>query len=214
MLINPHLPENRAVMATIPGTRILQETLGIVGISITDPFNPLRIWTIQGLYSPIRGRALGGLRAKLYDQKGFFTFCNQRDLEVLLDVAKPDSYCPWLDADYVGPSDRGWIGLCVDEMDLIDDLYERELYVRSELPAGAVIPSGTELIRYVHDGPNNDYEERLSLLWDMDPETGFGPDPRLKTIEYRWASIDKTGSRMRDKLWNMMMMTSTNSSTY
>lgn len=201
MLINPYLPENREAVATIPGTRILQGTLGVIGAVLTDPLNPLRTWTVQGLYSPVRGRALGGLRAKLVDQKSFVTFCNQRDLEVLLDIASPGAYCSWLDKDYVGPEDRGWFGLGVDAEDLRDDIFDRELRIRAEFPVNTMLPQGLELTRRVHDGPANDYEELLAFQWDADPQTGISPDTRIETIESRWVSIDRTAHRRRDKLW-------------
>jgi hypothetical protein len=204
MLINPYLPENQEATATIPGTRILRETLGVIGVELTDPHNPLRKWIIQGLYAPIGGRALGGLRAKLIDQKNFVTFCNQRDLEVLLDIVSPGNYCSWLDDDYVGPDDRSWVGLGVDAEDMRDDLYDRELRLRAELPIGSMLPYGLELTRRVHDGNGNDYEELLSLQWDADPQTGFSPDTRIETISSRWVSIDRTAPRLRDKLWFIM----------
>jgi len=79
----------------VGGTRMLESTYGLDRVQIPDPKTPGRLWRVQGLYLPVHGRALGGLRAKLEDQKGFITFCNQRDLEVILGLGAPGQYCPW-----------------------------------------------------------------------------------------------------------------------
>ena len=201
MIVNPYGVNSREVLAPIPGTRIIEDTLGLVGVTLRDPANVVRLWTIQALYIPLRGRALGGIRAKVVDQKEFVSFCNQRDLEVLLDVASPGAYCPWLDQEYVEPGEPGWVGLCVDEQDMLDDLYDRELEARSMAPAGAVLPSGLNFERRVHNGTENDYIETMMLLWDFDPQTGTGPDTRLETVDQRWSSVERTPGSERARLW-------------
>ena len=202
MIINPYSPEGQVLLAPIPGTHILEDSLGIVGATFRDPLNLMREWTIRSLYTPVPSRQLGGLRAKLEDQKGFVTFCNQRDLEVLLDVASPGAYCVWLDGKYVEPGEREWIGLCVDELDLLDDLFDRELEARAQLPRpDMVLQPGLNFERHVHDGQYNDFAEHMMLRFDMDPDTGSGPDSRLETVEYRWTSVERTHPRERAKLW-------------
>lgn len=201
MLVNPFTAEGRSLLTPIPGTHILEETLGVLGRSFLDVDNPNRIWTVHALYTPVPGRRLGGLRAKVYDQKGFCSFCNQRDLEVLLGLASSDTYCAWLDQQYVEPTDPEWIGLGVDSDDLLDDLYDRELEARAMYPVDAVLPPGLEFERRIHDGANNDYIERLMLLNDMDFQHGCGPDLRMETIERRWVSIERTEPRERMRLW-------------
>lgn len=200
MLVNPYAPESRELLAPIPGTNIINETLGVVGTVVRDPKNLVRAWTIQALYTPVRGRRLGGIRAKLQDQKGFITFCNQRDLEVLLDIASPGGYCVWLDTEYVAHTDSEWFGLCVDEVDLLDDLYDRELEARSTYPDNYVL-TGISFERRVHNGPRNDYIELMHMLWDLDTETGIGPDTRFETLERRWTSVERTSPAERAKLW-------------
>lgn len=200
-LINPYSSEGRSCLAPLPGTHIIAETLGLLGSVINDPNNPARIWSIQALYTPVHGRALGGIRAKLTDQKGFVTFCNQRDLEVLLGIAEPGEYCKWLDRDYAAPGDRDWLGFCVDEQDLIDDLYDRELELRAQFTDNSVLPTGLNFERRVHDGTDNDYSETMQLLWDFDPETGRGPDTRLTTVAKRWVRIERSPYRERRRLW-------------
>lgn len=201
MLVNPYTPEGKRLLATYEGTHIIQEGLGVVGATCIDPSNRFRTWTIHALYSPVRGRIISGIRAKLVDAKGFVTFCNQRDLEVLLDVASPGAYCQWLDQEYVEPLAEGWYGFCADEDDLVDDLYDRELEARALGQPGAMLPYGMSFQRRVHDGYHNDFEEEVMLLGDVFPETGAGPDTRFETVIRRWKSIERTPTIHRSKLW-------------
>jgi|SRR5580658_3388789 hypothetical protein len=184
MLFNPYTEPHRAV--PYDGTRLLRETFGIYNAQVFDPKDAGRHWAVQSVYAPIRGRAIGGIRAKLVDTKGFITFCNQRDLEVLLGLATPGRWCLWLGEQYVHPEDREWCGLCADDDDLLDDLQERELFLRKSAAHGILSPP-MEFVRRIHLDPNNDFEELQILLCDYDQETGYHPDPRLETIERRWA---------------------------
>lgn len=176
--------------SVIPGTRLLETTLGIIGVQVSDPNHPSRMWEIQGLYIPVEGRALGGVRAKLSDQKGFITFCNQRDLEVLLGIGRPGSPVAWRDDEYVAPGDPDWCGLCCDEDDLVDDLQDREMFLRAQLPGGMLYPH-LEMERRVHLHTNYDCEELHLVVQDADPETGLFPDTRLETIERRWTRAER-----------------------
>src|ERR1700689_4821822 len=132
MLLPPFIDKH--LLEVFNGTRLLRNDFGLIGESIEDPFTPQRIWTIQGIYAPVPGRALGGVRAKLTDQHEFVTFCNQRDLEVLLGLGTPGRWCRWLGDEYIEPGDRAWCGFCTDAEDLRDDLYERELMLRHNHP--------------------------------------------------------------------------------
>lgn len=201
MLVHPYMGNT---LVPIPGTRIVETELGAIGESFKDPNNRFREWTVQALYMPLNGRALGGLRAKVVDNKSFISFCNQRDLEVLLDIASPGQYCRWLGEEYIEPGAPGWIGLAIDSIDLADDLFDRELEARAQLPDGACLPEGLNLERRVHDGRYNDFIETLLLLWDFDPETGTGPDTRLETISRRWRSNERTPGRERSTLWSRL----------
>ena len=188
MLINP----NRVQLATIPGTRILEETFGLVGFQHLDPHEPRRAWILQCLYAPIKKRRLNGIRAKFIDAKGFMSFCNQRDLEVLLGIAQPGKPCHWADLDYAEIGDPNWYGLCVDDEDLEDDLLERELRLREYYPG--ILPSNLEIRRRIHSD-KADMEELHVLLCDWDQLTGLGPDPRLETIKKRWARVERMSLR-------------------
>lgn len=187
MLVNAYQEPQK--IQTFAGTRLLVETLDIVGSHIFDPVDNRR-WTIQSLYAPVFGRALGGIRAKLEDAKGFVSFVNQRDLEVLLGAARPGSWCRWLSSPYMEPGDEEWVGICADEEDLLDDLQERELFLRAQYPQG-ILFAPLEIDRRVHLEAKYDAEEQLVLLYDADPVTGFFPDLRLETIEGRWIRANR-----------------------
>lgn len=190
MLLNPFTSRDK--LATIGDTNILEETFGIIGQSFEDPQYAERNWTVWSLYAPIRNRAIGGIRAKLVDQKGFVTFCNQRDLEVLLDIVSIGSFCSWLSERYPGPGDRKWVGLCMDEDDLVDDLFDRECEIRAMDPTVAILPSGLGLERRLHLSDALDCVETLTLLNDVCLENGYGPDTRFETIERRWSRVERT----------------------
>jgi hypothetical protein len=185
VLVNPYQQR----LTTFDGTRLLLETLEIVGRGVRDTADPRRIWTIQSLYAPVSQRALGGIRAKLVDREDFVTFLNQRDLEVLLGIGKPGDKCAWSGRRYVGPDDDEWVGFYMDEDDLLDDLQEREMLLRAEHPG--VLPYGLELTRYIHREQHVDFEELWTMLWDADLETGFGPDTRFETLGQRWVRIEQ-----------------------
>lgn len=191
MLLNPY----RDRPAVIPGTRFLESTFGLIGGRVPDPHNPMRVWEIHGLFSPLPGRAIGGVRIKLVDQKEFVTFCNQRDFEVLLGMGVPGRLCPWLDAPYVSWDDPEWCGFCCDDEDLLDDLYEREMLLRGFMPPPGVLIPGYDIERKVHLDKNRDTTELFVLLGDVDPETGLFPDTRFATVERRWMRAERAPVR-------------------
>jgi hypothetical protein len=176
----------------IAGTPFVQDIKLMQYIGTRVPYgDPRRTWTIQSFFAPSPQRAIGGVRAKLQDQKGFVTFCNQRDLEILLGLAAPHTFCFWLGQRYAEPGDKSWVGFYVDAWDLVDDLYERELMLRVEHQA---ILSGTTLVRYIHVEEGVDVEETYMLLRDWDSETGLEPDPRYETVQRRWVRIERIGA--------------------
>jgi len=191
MLLNPFLDK----LETINGSRILNMHLGLIGHEIQDLHKDNRTWIIQTEYAPIPGRALGGIRVKLVDNKGFISFLNQRDLEVLLEIAEPGEPCYWTGGDYPAPGSREWFGLCADEEDLEDDLFEQELLLRADYPT---LPTNLELTRRVHLGRGKDVEDLSILLYDMDPETGLSPDTRFSTLHRRWSRVEQ-----RKVIWEL-----------
>jgi hypothetical protein len=163
--------------------------LGLTGTSVPDPKNKDRIWTVTAVYGPAEGRHLGGVRIKLVDQKDFVTFCNQRDFEVLIELARPKDYCKWTGKPYPAPDDVDWFGFCMDQTDLEDDLYERELAARATSPTPVL--QAAEAWRRIHASAARDAEDCWVLLWDRDPETGYAPDTRLETIYSRWTCVSR-----------------------
>ena len=184
--------------ATRPGTRQLESTLGIQDHRITDLYNNERQWRVGASYLPL-GRRLGGVRVRLTDQKGFITFCNQRDMEVLLGIGQPGTWCHWAGEDYVTPSDPKWVGLYCDEADVQDLLHENEYMLREHSEATTmngrwllpqhiwVPPVSTEL--RIHVEPGYDVEEVHALHTEYN--TGYGPDERLETLHQRWARSER-----------------------
>jgi hypothetical protein len=139
----------------------------------------------------------GGLRAKLVDDKDFITFINQMDLEVLVGEGKPGHRCRWSKEFYSSPDEESFFGMCVDEQDLLDDLYDRELLLRAESPVG-VLMSNTEIMRRVHVHKRRDVEELHVLLWDEDPFDGVSPDIRMETLNRRWSRIERVNVDWED----------------
>ncbi len=189
MLINPY---GERKLPTYPGTRLVSVELGVMGATVQDPWRPDRSWTVRGIYAPSKGRALGGLRIKLEDNKNFITFCNQRDFEVLIGLGEPGKLCIWADEDYVEPKSDSWFGLCTDDADLIDDLFDREMAIRAEMPG--VLTTGLEIWRRIHLSRGLDVLEFHILIADADRD-GYGPDPRIETIEDRWSAVERTKQR-------------------
>lgn len=189
MIVNP----SQDKLVSFEGTRLLQNSFGLAGAVLYDPEEAERVWTVCALYQPLK-RQLGGIRAKCIDNKGFTSFINQRDLELVLGVAKPGDWCKWLGREYPEINSSDFYGFCMDTEDLVDDLYDRELVIRAaqaELMGQYVaIPEGTEVEQYIHYCANNDAVRRCVLRWDEDPKLGLRPDPRLETLMSRWVAYE------------------------
>lgn len=188
MILDPYLDKH--LMNTFAGTRLLQETFNLVGAQILDPANTKRVWTLQAFYAPVRGRMLGGVRARFVDQKGFSTFLNQRDLEILIGDEEPGTRCRWARQDYEDVGSPNWFGFTMDEDDLEDDLHDREMLLRAQELTPFLMTG--EIQRRIHLDTAFDVEEYLILLWDADPETGISPDLRVETIDRRWKRVERT----------------------
>ena len=190
MIIHPDL--DRRLLTTAYG-RMLNESFNLLGVQIPDPHRPERVWTISALYAPIRGRAVGGIRAHVTDQKGFISFINQRDLEVLLGVGVPGTYCKWLGKDYVDPSDRDdWFGFSADQEDLTDDLFAREAEIRfaqHQQTGEFYVRPNVEMSRLIHLSVGVDYDEQLIGRGDWD---GHDYDQRMETLYLRWTRAGRT----------------------
>ena len=194
MLVNPF------ECVPVPGTNVVPDPCGVVGHSFEDPKKHGRIWTVDSVFAPFPWRALGGIRCKIIDNAGFMSFINQRDLELLLDIASPGETIPWMDGVYPGLNDEddGWYGICCDSEDLLDDLHYHELLLRQKFAELGHIPEGQEYRRKVQREENSFYEETLLFLWDGDPDVGEGPDGRRETLEKRWVP-----SESGEVLWKL-----------
>ena len=201
MIVNPFTEKD--LLQTYAGTRILQHDFGLIGLQLPDFVragdqwveNPNRAWVIQGIYAPIRGRSIQGIRARVMDDRGFSSFVNQVDLEFLHAYVSgyrnlAGKKCEWTGRKYSEPGDNDWFGMCMDDNDLADDLHARENFLRGHY-ADNVLPENSEIRRRIHLDDNDDREEQLLLLWDGDFSTGESPDFKLETIKKRWASVAK-----------------------
>lgn len=188
MIVNPF--QHRELLTTYAGTRLLQADFGLIGTVVADPFGVYRTWTVHALYAPTGNRAIDGIRVKLVDQKNFITFINQMDFEVLVGLGTPGKKCRWSGKTYAAPGDSDFYGMFVDDDDLVDDLYDRELLLRGQCATG-VLPPNVEILRRVHYENKVDFEELFLLLWDADPETGISPDIRFETVERRWSRVER-----------------------
>ncbi len=201
MLLDPNSTPLQSL--TVPGTRMLntdsQVGQWLWGKVMNQRFYDFddrnRIWTVSNVYSGVRGRRVGGIRVKLEDSKGFVTFCNQRDLEVLMGLAKPGQWCRWMGSHYPDLGSPDFHGFYMDDEDLRDDLLDRELLTRMvylQEHQMSVLPNNLEIRRRLHMDDGSDYEELLVFLGDFDPNTRVSPDAKLETISYRWARAEKT----------------------
>lgn len=199
MLLHPYLDRGR--LATYSPTRLLVDGLGIIGLTLRDPMEKERWWTVTQVFAPVEGRMVGGVRAKAVDERGFLTFINQRDLEVLMGIGEVGSLCPWLGTDYVSTASSEWMGMCADEEDLADDLYLQELELRSHSSLDGLLNgfsyqplSGEpeqQIVRRLHLDYGQDVEELLLLRQDFDPETGEYPDTKPETLMQRWVKVER-----------------------
>ena len=195
MIVNPFMEKDR--LLPYSGTRILQDDFGLTGAVFMDPTDKQRAWTVQGLYTPLRYRTVQGIRTRVADSKGYVSFINQMDLEVLLGMARPGSNCRWTGRKYSEYGDHDFFGLCMDEEDLLDDLFDREQMLRGEYGNG-LLPDNLQFVRRLHLEDFVDVEERLLLLWDGDSTTGMSPDFRSETITRRWSSVERYRAPYRE----------------
>lgn len=185
-ILNPYEEE----LPTIPGTRILVETFGLIGCRFSDPREPARRWTVLSTLKPLFSRSHLGIRARVLDQLGFVSVVVQQDLELLTYHVKPGDLCPWTQEAYpeIGDENAGWRGLYMDDEDLDDDLHIRELEIRQQFN-WTQLPE-LQLTRRIHTA-NQDLERIDMLLRDYDPDTGIGPDPSIDTLRRRWVRVQQ-----------------------
>ena len=191
MLVHPF--EYR--LTPIPGTRLLEETFDVVGETVEWP--PGRRWNVLGLYAPKGGRyVLAGVRARVKDQKGVYSFINQRDLEILLDPRLVGTWCKWMGEEYPEPGQRLWYGPCTDVIDLQDDLHAIEMELRADMDCFDVPLPPLSVERTTHDN-GSDWHRVELLLQDQNKYTGASPDLDVKTISDRWVTSERSAVSWR-----------------
>lgn len=166
----------------------------LAGVVLPDRKNPSRAWTLCCFYMPLTDRkGLQGVRAKLVDQKGFTTFCNQRDLELMLGYVKPGMWCTWTDSPYPEFDSPDFYGFCMDFEDGIDDLHGWEMLKRQEYWARGyqVIPETFDVTRRLHLDTNVDVEQLDQFLYDYNPDTGMSPDYDVLRLSQRWRRVER-----------------------
>ncbi len=194
MLLNPNVDKDK--LKTYAGTRILRNDLNLLQKELKDPENTLRVWRIVGVYAPVRGRAVVGIRVKVVDKQGIVSFVEQMQLEVLLGLVTPGTQCRWSGKTYQPAVHQLFHAFVMDDDDCMDDLLDREHILRAQYPDG-VIPDQTGLIRQYQEEPGLMYRDTLELLTDGDVSTGMRPDYRLETISKRW--LRQNRERLRDE---------------
>lgn len=189
-----YIADSSTLLTPLTPTRRLREDLDVVGQEFTDPTNSRRCWTVDGLYAPIQARALGGVRLRVKDQKGFVSYINQRDAEVLLNYASAGELCGWLGSQrYLSPSDINFWGLCIDPFDMEDEIVSIEAMIRYDkfrARASPIIPTGYRISVPLHLGKGEDVLRMLSFTGDMDPGTMLSPDLSLERAARRWQILD------------------------
>lgn len=185
MLIHP----SRTNLTTFPGTRVIASDFGLGRFSYAEKKNPNRVWFFYAALLPLASKPIKGIRIELRDQKGFTTFINQRDLEVLLELGVPGTRCEWCGGTYREVDGEGWIGLFGDFDDWTDVLQREELNIRAQQQGGLLLP-GQEIVLNLYDGAR-DYCDLMTVLTDTDKD-GLSPDTKITTIHKRWSRIERT----------------------
>ena len=116
----------------VPGTRLVLNPYGHIGKRFPDPENSCRVWAVFNEFLPNEDSPLIRLRA--VDQKGFVTFINEMDCDLLRGTARPRQLHARTELQYpeIGCHRDGWRGMYVTERDLEDDLHIRELELRAQ----------------------------------------------------------------------------------
>lgn len=199
MLLNPFTTPT--AQFRVEYTRMLGEGFppnAYLGSVVQDPREPGRDWTLFCFYEPVKSRALGGVRARLFDQKGFITFSNQRDLELMLQLAKPGDWCAWAGRAYPSFRSDDFYGLTMDDDDVQDDLHYQEMMLRQEyFNHGYIMNMCSNTIsttRRLHFDKNRDVEQVDVYLPtnDYDPITGVVPDFDVRNIKQRWRRVERS----------------------
>ena len=195
-IVSPELAVSR--LRVSDSSMILFLKHDCIGKSVRDPDNKSRLWTVRDAFAPEEDVAAGnslGVRFRCIDARGFVTFINQRDLEVLLGYGKPGERIPWSDNRYYVSvfSEAHWVGFQVQKWDSLNDLHLRETAIRIDRGYGnAPIPMGATITRLIHMRDGQDLEVKFTCVGNADRHSGYGPDTQFGSVEYRWNCVEKT----------------------
>lgn len=176
MILDPTLEQH--LLETYPGTRLLKTNFSLAGVKVKDP-KENRVWRIEACYAPLAIRRVRGVRFKVRDDRGFISFIEQLELELLLGVRKAGDYCTWAKCFY--PEVENMYGMCLDAFDLQDDLFDEErltLATNEEY----VYTGGCIERRIHHEEYNDTYEWWQYIPDNTEIKSAFNAHTRWKCI--------------------------------
>ena len=177
-------------MPTIGNSRILRDDFGLIGHAVHDQRVDGGKWFIHGVYAPLGSHRPSGIRVKVvHPPSSTVTFIGQIYLEVALGLATPGSLCPWAGIPYPRPGTPTFYALVCDDDDLEDDLYDRELVLRSD--ATEILREGTTITRRYQHEPGSIYRETLILVRDRGG-SGEVPANQLDGVGTRWQRVERS----------------------
>lgn len=183
-LINPFTEPHR--LRVHQGTRLLIDDAGLLGKTFTDETG--NDWQIIGVYAPLPGRKISGIRARVIDDDDYTSFINQRDLEVLLGIGKPGSRCNWTGEAYPSHESPEWVGVFCDDDDSLDDLNAREM----ELLSMNQLHEGSTIQRKIHVTNKRRFEEYFILIPSW---AARYPVLTYNTVMQRWSRAERLRTR-------------------
>jgi len=192
-LVNPIDCSNRY---RVGSSNLLSIPLDYFNLPFADPTSRGRQWIVRNAFAVDPSYVEMGLRLRVFDTRDeLCSFINQRDLEVLLGLARPDHQIPWAPSQrFYAPGAHGFVGLYLDEVELEDDLFLRECVLRciTFRCQPTPIPKGTAITRALYDSQMQEYQEVLHCVGDCNPVSGWGPDPERASVKTRWKTVSTT----------------------
>lgn len=184
-----YVPSRDPRPTTVGLSKRIKEHLEVMDLSVHVDG---RTWTIIGMYLPANGTPWPGIRVLLQDAKGFKTFLLQDEAELLLECAKPGSFCAWSGRNYHSVGSNLWRGPFVDTEGMADLVYDAEVLSRVDKNGYPIKASlGTEVEIRAHLGTENkDWIFRYELTETIPVEARCSLDGVLE----RWRRMPSPSS--------------------